>query len=107
MPGNEVGRAYSRPKQALACPGKTLSARPNAGRTLRRFPCMKLPVSFGQQPKLRNDHVIGVNYSTISASQSKVNSSLGPLKDVAFQRYEEHHGSDPKVSQDQNAVRND
>ena len=66
--GNEVGRAYSRPKQALACPGKTLSARPNVGRTLSAAFRVKLPVSFGQQPKLRNDQIIGINYATISAS---------------------------------------
>ena len=88
-------------------PRKDAFGTPQCGAYLSDALWMKLPVSFGQQPKLRNDHVIGVNYSTISASQSKVNSSLGPFKDVAFQRYEEHHGSDPKVSQDQNAVRND
>lgn len=50
-------------------PRKNAFGTPQYGAYLSAALHVKLPVSFGQQPKLRNDHISGFNYSTISASQ--------------------------------------
>lgn len=86
MPVNRVGRAYSRPTAGTAKrPEKNAFGTPHIGACFQRCLLIEIGRFAVDSMKLRNDHVIGVNYSTISASQSRGNSSLGPLNDVVFQ----------------------